>query len=112
MSNLTVLTDENSQEFVEKNQQAGKLLVIDCYADWCGPCQMYAPVFEEVSSEYSSESSIEFVKANADYAPWVLQSFWVRGIPTTVILKDNKIVFNQSWIIPGKDLKEVIESLK
>lgn len=112
MSNLTILTDENAQEFVTKNQDANKFLVIDCYADWCGPCQMYWPVFEEVASQYSKREDVEFVKANADLAPWVLQSFGVRGIPATVILKDNKMVFNRPWVIPEKDLKEVIDSLK
>lgn len=60
--------------------------VVDFYADWCGPCKMMAPLYEEVAKSY--EGKVIMGKMNVDENPLTPQSFGVQGIPTMVFLKD------------------------
>lgn len=74
----------NDQNFAA---QTGKgLAIVDMYADWCGPCKMMAPVFEELSQTYAGK--INMGKLNVDDSPEVPGKFGVSGIPTLVFLKD------------------------
>lgn len=74
-------TDQNF-----KTETAKGFAVVDMYADWCGPCKMMAPVFEEVAKEY--EGKVKMGKLNVDENQNVPQMFGVSGIPTIVFLKD------------------------
>ena len=76
------LTTDNFQSSVAKGNA-----VIDFWAPWCGPCRMMAPHFEEAAK---SHKTVLFAKVNVDENPEVAQQFNVRGIPTTVFLKDGK----------------------
>lgn len=81
--------------------------VIKFYADWCGPCKMYGPVFERVKQEL--QESIEFVEINVENDPENLSGeFKVRGIPHTVILEDGEKIKEKSGRLSEADLKELI----
>jgi thioredoxin 1 len=80
------LNDANFETTVNR----GLPVLIDFYADWCGPCQAIAPVISELASEFEGRAVI--AKVNVDEAPALAQRFGVRSIPTLVVLHDGKEV--------------------
>lgn len=78
-------TDQNF-----KTETATGFSVVDMYADWCGPCKMMAPLFEEVAASY--EGKVKMGKMNVDNDPATPGSFGVSSIPTIIFLKDGKEV--------------------
>ena len=79
------ITEQNFDREVMKSDIP---VVIDFWAPWCGPCQMMAPVFEELAKEY--EGKAKLVKLNTDEYPALAQPFGIQGIPTLLILKKGK----------------------
>ena len=69
--------------------QSGKTVLLDFYADWCGPCRMVAPVVEEIAAEHPEYA---VGKVNVDDEPELAQQFGVTSIPLLVVMKDGKIV--------------------
>lgn len=95
MGNITNVTNENWNQEVD---QADKLVVVDFWAEWCGPCKALAPVLDELASEVSGKANI--VKVNVDQASDLAAKFGIRGIPTLLFFKNgevkNTLVGNQS----------------
>lgn len=73
-----------------KTETAKDFAIVDMYADWCGPCKMMAPIFEELSKQF--EGKIKMGKLDIDANPDTPAQFGVSGIPTLVLLKDGKEV--------------------
>ncbi len=81
--------------------------VIKFYANWCGPCKVYAPTFERVKQEL--QEGIEFVEVNVEEDPDNLAGeFKVRGIPLTVVLEDGEKIKEKSGRLSETELKELI----
>ena len=80
------LTGEYFYTFTKEN----KIAVVDCWAPWCGPCQMIAPVIEELAKKY--QGKIAFGKLNADDNQGILMEYGVQGIPTLLIFKNGSLV--------------------
>lgn len=78
-------TDENF-----KSETAQGFSVVDMYADWCGPCKMMAPLFEQIAEQFHGK--VKMGKMNVDESPEVPGSFGVSSIPTIIFLKDGKEV--------------------
>lgn len=78
-------TDQNFAVETDKG-----LSIVDFYADWCGPCRMMAPIFEEIAK--SNEGKVKMGKMNVDESPQTPGKFGVTGIPTIIFLKDGKEV--------------------
>ncbi len=76
----------NANNF-EEIKSSGKTVLIDFYADWCGPCRMMAPVIDEIAKE---NDAIVVGKINVDEEPELAQQYGVMSIPTLVVLKDGK----------------------
>ncbi len=80
----------NKSEFQQKISEANKLVIIDFWADWCGPCMMTKPILEKLAKEYADK--IEFMPINADDSREALEQFRVFGIPTVITLRNGKEV--------------------
>ena len=74
----------NSDNFKSTIGNTDKLVIVDFYADWCGPCKMVAPILEEILEEYSD---VEVYKVNIDEEPEIAKDFSVKSIPTIVSFK-------------------------
>ena len=81
-----MLTADN---FKEEVLETSGLILIDCYADWCGPCKMRAPILEEIAEE---RQDVKVCKVNVDEQPAIAQAFQVSSIPLLIVVKDGSIV--------------------
>jgi thioredoxin len=78
-------------------------VVVDFYADWCGPCKMYAPAFERTAGKFAGKA--KFVKVNVDSAIEVARKYAVMSIPATLIFKDGKPVASIVGAFADADLE-------
>jgi thioredoxin len=83
-------------------------VVVDFYADWCGPCKMMAPVLDDLAAERAGELLV--VKVNSDQNPVSPQHYGVRGIPTLIVFRDGQEVARQVGFAPKAQLAQLIDS--
>ena len=83
------VTDANFEELVN----AGKPMVLDFWAEWCGPCRMVSPIIDELATEY--EGKVTIGKMDVDNNNDVVAQFGIRNIPTVLFFKDGKLVDKQ-----------------
>ncbi len=96
------LTSTRFRDFV----QSHPLVVVDCWAPWCGPCRMVAPVIEELARDYSGR--IAFGKLNVDENPSIASDFQVMSIPTLLVFKNGKPVDRIVGAMPKSALAPMI----
>lgn len=84
------------------------VVLVDFYADWCGPCKMIAPILAELSSEL--DGSADIVKVNVDEEGTLAQRFDVMSIPTLILFKDGKPVGRKTGFLPKPELEKFIQS--
>ena len=100
------LTSENFKAEVEEYKG---LVVIDLWAEWCGPCRMLAPTVDELALELSD---VKFCKINVDNEPELTRLFKVESIPTVALVKDNTFLDFSVGLVPKEQLREFILSHK
>ncbi len=94
------------EEFERKVLKSNKKVLVDFYANWCGPCRMLSPVVEELAREMEE---VEFYKINVDDAEEVSRKYGVMSIPTLILFQDGKVM-NQSVGLKSKqELKEFLK---
>ncbi len=98
------VTDETFETDVLKSSAP---VLVDFWAEWCGPCRSIAPSLEDLAKEY--EGKLEVVKVNIDENPMTPSTFGVRGFPTVIIFKDGKPAATQVGAAPKSALKAWIE---
>lgn len=102
---VVALTKENFKNAVEQNN----IVLVDFWATWCGPCRMFAPVYEKVSEKYPD---IVFGKVDTEDARDLASEFQIMSIPTLMIFKENILVFRQSGALPEKALDDLVGKVK
>ena len=98
-----IKTEQEFNNLISSNQT----VVIDFYADWCGPCKMMAPFFEQVASE---ESSITFAKINVDELEALSMRYEITSIPTIIIFKDGKLSKRHSGFMNKETLLDFVRN--
>ena len=99
------VTSETFETDVLQKSQATPVLV-DFYAEWCGPCKAIGPALEEISDDQGD--SISIVKLNIDENPLTPQKYNVRGIPTLLIFKNGEVVAEKMGALPKSQLEDWI----
>lgn len=99
------LTDESFEANVMKSETP---VLVDFWAEWCGPCKMIAPLLDEIADEYDSQLTV--AKLNIDKNAAVAPKFNVRGIPTLLLFKDGKVHASRVGALSKGQLKEFLET--
>ena len=104
MGKTLEITDSNFNDVISKN----KTVLVDFWAEWCGPCRMIGPVIEELANEYEGKAIIGKLDIDSNQESSV--KYGVRSIPTILTFKDGEIIDRQVGAVPKKTLTNVIDS--
>jgi thioredoxin 1 len=84
-----------------------KLVLVDFYATWCGPCQMMQPILQEVAAKVGGSAKI--IKIDVDKNPVAASKFQIRGVPTMILFRRGKPLWRQSGVVSAHQLVQIIE---
>ena len=107
MGNLALKVDDKSWD--TEVAKASELVMVDFWAVWCGPCQMVAPIVDELANEYAGKVKVR--KLNTDENPEVAGRYQVMSIPTILFFKKGQVVEKLVGARPKRQFKEVIDQL-
>jgi thioredoxin 1 len=103
MARIEILNERTFSAAVEGEEG---LVLVDYYADWCGPCRSISPVLEQMADEY--EGKVSIYKVDADNSPEITRKFGVRGLPTLMLFKNGEVHDTRMGAQPASILKEWI----
>ena len=106
MAKTQPVTDADFATTVLESDQP---ILVDFWADWCGPCKMIAPVVEELAEEY--EGRFSFAKLDVDANPQTAMQFGIRSIPALLLFKDGKVAENVVGAVPKAVLKKKLDKV-
>ena len=97
---------ENKEQF---NELIKDKVLVDFYAEWCGPCKMLSPILEEINNE---NENIKIIKVNIDDSKFLANYYQIQSIPTLILLKDGEFLNKMIGFRPKKIIEELIEKGK
>lgn len=103
-----LIRDVNHDDFEETVLQSDKPVLVDCWAEWCGPCRAVAPVIQEVAEEY--RESLAVCKVDVDANPSVAEKYGVRGIPTIMLFYRGEMLNSKVGALSKSQLCEFIDT--
>ncbi len=101
----TEVTKDNLEKLVDDSD----MLIIDFWAEWCGPCKAFGPIFEKVSERYPD---VTFGKCDTEVQREVAAAFDVRSIPTLAIFRESILLFKEAGAFPENMLEEIIDKVR
>ncbi len=104
MSLVLDITDSNFETEVLKSD---KPVLVDFWAEWCGPCKVLGPIIDEVAPEY--DSKVKFTKLNIDQNPATAPTYGIRGIPTILIFKNGELKTTSVGVLTKSELNKLID---
>lgn len=99
------LTKDNFDQTIQDNDT----VIVDFWAEWCGPCRSFAPVFEEASEQHDD---IVFAKVDTDAEQELAMQFGIRSIPTLMVFRDQIILYSQPGALPGHVFQDLVGQVK
>ncbi len=102
-------TVDISAEDFEDTISDNDIVLVDFWAEWCGPCKRFGPVYEKMSEQYEG---VTFAKLDTDANQALSGQLGIEGIPTLMAFREGVLVFNQAGALPGPALKEVVEAVR
>jgi len=103
-ANTVELTE---QDFDEKVLSSDQPVLVDFWAEWCGPCHMIAPAIEEVAAEYKGKVMVG--KLNVDQHPGIAARYGIRSIPSILLFKDGQVSDQLVGAVPKAQIKEMLD---
>ncbi len=99
------LTKDNFEQTINDNDT----VIVDFWAEWCGPCRVFAPTFEDASEQHDG---IVFGKVDTEAQPELAGFFNVRSIPTLMVFRENVILYSEAGALPSPAFNDLIEQVK
>jgi thioredoxin 2 len=91
---LPWITDADDHTFADVAEQSARIVLVDLWATWCGPCRMVSPALEQVATELADQ--LKLVKVDVDHSPGLARRFDVQAVPTLLVMRDGQVVARQS----------------
>lgn len=101
-------THDVNMEVFEQIIDQHPIVILDFWAEWCGPCKVFGPIFEKLAETYPD---IYFGKVNTEIATDLSEAFQIRSIPTIMAFKNGELVFEQAGILPAEHFEKLIAHL-
>ena len=104
-NNVVDLNEENFEDFLSKD----KPILVDFWAEWCGPCKMLTPVIEELSNDFADKAVI--AKVNVDESPGIAQKYSIRSIPSLLFFNNGSVEHQLIGVVSKQEIASTIEKL-
>lgn len=101
-----MMTEITKDNFENEVKNASTPVLVDFWADWCGPCRMLSPVVEQLSNQYAGK--VKFGKVNVDEQPQLAMSYGVQSIPTLVLFRDGQAVDSSVGVVPKEQIENML----
>ncbi len=102
-------TEQLTTEDVQQRVDDGDIILLDFWADWCGPCHQFAPIYEEASQRHPD---VVFGKIDTESEPQLAGQLGIQSIPTLVAIRDGVVLFKESGVLPGEAIDDVLHQIR